>query len=52
MTADYRLMLEKSDEIILGIKSILKLFEGAKAVIGIEDNKPQAIALLEEKVAG
>lgn len=52
LTADYRLMLEKSDEIILGIKSILKLFEGAKAVIGIEDNKPQAISLLEEKVAG
>ncbi len=52
LTADYRLMLERSNEMILGIKAILKLFEKARAVIGIEDNKPQAIALLQEKAAG
>lgn len=52
LTADYRLMMEKSDELILGVKAILKLFDKAKAVIGVEDNKPDAIRLLEEKAAG
>ncbi|MGC2872908.1 electron transport complex subunit RsxC [Ihubacter sp. mB4P-1] len=51
LTADYRLMLEKSDEILLGAKAVLKLFEKAKVVIGIEDNKPDVIRLFEEKTA-
>ncbi len=49
ITADYRLIIEKSDELIKGVKAILKLFPNAKAVIGIENNKPEAIKLLEEK---
>lgn len=52
LTSDYRLMLEKSGEIVKGIKAVLKLFPNAKAVIGIEDNKPDAIKLMEEKTAG
>lgn len=51
LTADYRLMLEKSDEIIKGVKAALKVLPNAKAVIGIENNKPEAIKLLEEKTA-
>lgn len=51
LTSDYRLMLEKSDEIIKGIKAVLKALPNAKAVIGIENNKPDAIKLLEEKTA-
>lgn len=49
ITADYRLIIEKSDDLIKGVKAILKLFPNAKAVIGIENNKPEAIKLLEEK---
>lgn len=52
LTSDYRLMLEKSDEIVKGIKAVLKALPNAKAVIGIENNKPDAIKLLEEKTAG
>ena len=52
LTADYRLMLEKGDEILLGAKAVLKLFAQAKAVIGIEDNKPDVIRQFEEKTAG
>lgn len=52
LTSDYRLILEKSDEIIKGIKAVLKALPNAKAVIGIENNKPDAIKLLEEKTAG
>lgn len=52
LTSDYRLMLEKSDEIVKGIRAVLKALPNAKAVIGIENNKPDAIKLLEEKTAG
>lgn len=52
LTSDYRLMLEKGDEIIKGIQAVLKALPNAKAVIGIESNKPDAIKLLEEKTAG
>lgn len=51
LTSDYRLMIEKSDEIVLGILAVLKIFSGAKAVIGIENNKSDAIKLFEEKTA-
>jgi electron transport complex protein RnfC len=49
LTSDYRLMLEKTDNIIAGILIVLKIFKGAKAVIAVEDNKPQAFELLSEK---
>ena len=51
LTSDYRLMLEKSDEFIKGIKAVLKLLPNAKAVIGIENNKDDAIKILEDKVS-
>lgn len=51
LTSDYRLMLEKSDEIVKGIKAVLKLLPNAKAVIGIEDNKSDAIKLFEDKTS-
>lgn len=49
LTADHRLMLEHSDEIIVGIKLILKVLGIDRAVIGIEENKPDAIELLRSK---
>lgn len=52
LTSDYRLMIEKADEIVKGASAVLKLFESAKVVIAIEKNKPDAIKLLEEKTAG
>lgn len=52
LTSDYRLMLERPDELLTGLKVILSLFPNAKGVIGIEDNKPDAIKLLQEKTAG
>ena len=52
ITADYRLMLEESDKFLEGINVVLSLFEGAKAVIGIEANKPDAIKHLTELTKG
>lgn len=51
ITTDYRIMLERGDALIKAIKAILKLFPNAKAVIGIENNKPEAIKLMQEKSA-
>lgn len=51
LTSDYRLMLERNEEIIKGIKAVLKALPNAKAVIGIENNKPEAIKILDEKTS-
>ncbi|WP_167609435.1 electron transport complex subunit RsxC [Maribellus sediminis] len=49
LTSDHRLMLEKADEIMVGIQLLMKAMNVEKAVIGIENNKPDAIKLLSEK---
>ncbi len=50
LTSDYRRMIEEPEKVIGGLKAILKLFDGAKGVIGIEDNKPEAIKKMTELV--
>lgn len=50
LTSDYRMMLEEPEKIVGGLKVILQLFDKAKGVIGIENNKPEAIAKLTELV--
>ena len=49
LTSDHRLMLEKSDEILVGTSLLMKALNVDKAMIGIENNKPDAISLLKEK---
>ena len=44
LTADYRRMLENPEELVAGMKIVLQLFENAKGLFGIENNKPEAIA--------
>ena len=48
ITADYRRMLENPEELVGGMKIILKLFDNAKGIFGVEDNKPDCIAKLKE----
>lgn len=50
LTSDYRMMLEEPEKIVEGLRAMLMLFENAKGVIGIEKNKPEAIARLTELV--
>ena len=47
LTSDYRLMLERPEDLIQGLHVVLSLFDNAKGVIAIEDNKPEAIAKLQ-----
>lgn len=52
LTADYRLMIEKSKEIVEGLKILMKVLGVQKGYIGIENNKPDAVAKMKEAAAG
>lgn len=52
LTSDYRRLVDSPDKIIEGLRIALSLFKGAKGIIAIEDNKPEAIKVLREKLAG
>ena len=51
ITADYRLMMEHPDEILVGLELLMKAAKVSKGYIGIETNKPKAIDLLAQKCA-
>lgn len=52
LTSDYRLMLERAEDILHGLRVIMKVTGAKKGMIGIEANKPDAIALMENLCAG
>lgn len=51
LTCDHQLMLEHGEEIMIGIKILMRALNINKAVIGIEKNKPDAIARMKELAA-
>ena len=51
LTADHRVLLEYADDIIFGLQAEMKTVAAPKGIIVIEENKPDAIALLREKTA-
>lgn len=50
LTADYRIMLEKPEEILNGLKILMKVVGATNGVIGIEENKPDAIKIMSDIV--
>lgn len=52
LTADHRIMLESPDEIVYGLKTMIKALGAGRGVIGIEDNKADAIEAMEKAIAG
>ena len=52
LNADYRLMVEKPEQIILGLKLLMKAAGVNKGIIAVEDNKPEALRILKAKVEG
>ncbi|MCD8134044.1 MAG: electron transport complex subunit RsxC [Clostridiales bacterium] len=50
LTSDYRRMLEEPEKLIGGMKIMLSLFDNAKGIFGIEDNKPDCIKLISDLV--
>lgn len=51
LTSDYRRMLEEPEKLVDGLKVMLRLFDNAKGVLAVEDNKPDCIAVLKKLVA-
>lgn len=50
LTADYRLMIEHPDEVVEGLRIIMKTVGAPRAIIAVEDNKPLAVRKLAEVV--
>ncbi len=52
LTSDHRLMLDRSSEIIEGLKIIMKILGVKKGYVGIESNKPDAVEAMKKAAAG
>ena len=50
LTADHRVLLEQADDVIYGLKAVMKAVNAPKGIIVIEDNKADAIELMQAKV--
>ena len=50
LTSDYRIMIERTREIVIGAAIMQKVL-GCRCVIGVEENKPEAIEALSAAVA-
>ena len=52
LTADHRLMLERGEEILIGVTILMRALNVEKALIGIENNKPDALAHMTKLATG
>ncbi|MHB8844656.1 MAG: electron transport complex subunit RsxC [Nitrospirota bacterium] len=52
LTSDHRLMLEKSTEIVEGLRILMRILNVRKGYIGIEANKPDAVEAMKKAAAG
>lgn len=48
LTSDHRLMMEKGEELLVGTTLLMKALNVTRAIIGIENNKPDAIKHLSD----
>jgi len=51
LTSDYRIMIEHPKEVVVGAAIMQKALDGCHCVIGIEENKPEAIASIRTAIA-
>jgi Na+-translocating ferredoxin:NAD+ oxidoreductase RnfC subunit len=52
LTADHRLMVERTADVLLGLRAILRAVGAERAFIGIEANKPDAVAEMRRALVG
>lgn len=48
LTSDYRIMVEQPEKLVEGLRIELSLFNNARGILAVEDNKPDCIAKLRE----
>jgi Na+-translocating ferredoxin:NAD+ oxidoreductase subunit C len=51
LTADHILMIERAEDIVYGLQAFMKALGATKGIIGIEDNKPDAVESMQKAVA-
>ncbi len=51
LTADHRIMLERAEDMVYGTMAFMKALGAERGIIGIEDNKPDAIESVQKAVA-
>ncbi len=47
LTSDYRRMMEEPEKLVEGLKISLRLFDNARGILAVEDNKPDCIEILK-----
>ncbi|MEN4100611.1 MAG: electron transport complex subunit RsxC, partial [Anaerolineaceae bacterium] len=52
LTRDYRIMVERPRDVVAGMRLIMKAMRVERGMIGIEDNKPEAIRRIQEAIDG
>jgi electron transport complex protein RnfC len=52
LTADYRLMIERPEDIVQGLQAIMKILGVKRGFIGIENNKPEAVKKMQDAIKG
>lgn len=52
LTADYRLMIERPQDVVEGLKILMKILGVSKGFIGIENNKPDAVDAMKKAASG
>ena len=50
LTADHRVMVEMAEDVVFGLRAILKALNVKRGYIGIEDNKPDAIQAIKDAI--
>lgn len=50
LTVDHRVMVERPKSIVFGLKALMKASKAPKGIIGIEENKPEAIESMQDAV--
>ncbi|MBR6094113.1 MAG: electron transport complex subunit RsxC [Lachnospiraceae bacterium] len=52
LTSDYRKMIEEPEKLVEGLSIILRLFDNARGILAVEDNKPDCIKILKKLTEG
>jgi electron transport complex protein RnfC len=50
LTCDHRVMVEEADELVIGMRYAMRITGAVRAIVGIEDNKPDAVAAVRAAI--
>jgi electron transport complex protein RnfC len=50
LTCDHRVMVEEADEMIIGMRYAMRITGAVRGIVGIEDNKPDAVAAVQAAI--